>query len=72
MRAEVAPDGTPQMVQGQLIADAGTIVDRDNDKVNLNIDRADFRFNWDAAAAKPDRAIPGSVGRQSVHDARDA
>ena len=36
------------MVQGQLIADAGTIADRDNDKVSLNIDRADFRFNWDA------------------------
>ena len=48
IRADVAADGTPQLVQGQLIADAGTIVDRDNDKVSLNIDRADFRFNWDA------------------------
>src|SRR6478736_6279204 len=48
IRADVAADGTPQMVQGQLIADAGTIVDRDNNKVSLNIDRADFRFNWDA------------------------
>ncbi len=48
IRADVAADGTPQLVQGQLIADAGTIVDRDNNKVSLNIDRADFRFNWDA------------------------
>jgi hypothetical protein len=48
IRADVSADGIPQMVQGQLIADVGTITDRDNDKVSLNIDRADFRFNWDA------------------------
>jgi hypothetical protein len=48
IRADVSADGTPQLVQGQLVADAGTIVDRDNSKVSLNIDRADFRFNWDA------------------------
>ena len=48
IRADVSADGTPQMVQGQLIADTGTIVDRENNKVSLNIDRADFRFNWDA------------------------
>jgi hypothetical protein len=48
IRADVSADGTPQLVQGQLIADAGTIADRDNNKVSLNIDRADFRFNWDA------------------------
>ncbi len=48
IRADVAADGTPQLVQGQLIADAGTIAARDNNKVSLNVDRADFRFNWDA------------------------
>jgi hypothetical protein len=34
-------------VQGQLVAEAGTIVDQSNDKLNVNIDHADFRFNWD-------------------------
>ena len=48
VRADVSADGTPQAVQGQLIADAGTITDRDNDKLQLKIDHADFRFNWDA------------------------
>jgi hypothetical protein len=48
IRADVSADGTPQLVQGQLVADAGTVADRDNDRVSLNIDRADFRFNWDA------------------------
>ena len=48
IRAEVAADGTPNSVQGQLLADAGTFVDRDNELVHFNIDHADFRFNWDA------------------------
>ncbi|MGB8677017.1 MAG: DUF3971 domain-containing protein, partial [Pseudolabrys sp.] len=38
----------PQLVQGQLVAEAGTIVDREYEKVSLNIDHAEFRFNWDA------------------------
>ena len=48
-RAEILPDGTPQLIQGQLLADAGTIVDHDNPNVRVAIDHADFRFNWDAA-----------------------
>jgi hypothetical protein len=48
VRAEISPEGTPQLVQGQLISDAGSIVDRQFDRINLNIDHADFRFNWDA------------------------
>src|SRR5262245_39684330 len=47
IRAEVSRDGLPQAVQGQLIADAGMIIDRANDRLNVNVDRADFRFNWD-------------------------
>jgi hypothetical protein len=47
IRAEVSREGMPQLVQGQLIADAGTIIDRVNDRLNVNIDHADFRFNWD-------------------------
>jgi hypothetical protein len=48
VRADVSADGTPQVVNGQLIADAGTITDRDNDRLKVKIDHADFRFNWDA------------------------
>jgi hypothetical protein len=47
VRADVLADGTPQVVQGQLFAEKGTVVDRNNDKVNLTIDRADVRFTWD-------------------------
>ena len=47
VRAEISREGVPQAVQGQLVAEAGTIVDQSNDKLNVNIDHADFRFNWD-------------------------
>jgi hypothetical protein len=48
VRAEISPEGTPQLVQGQLVSDAGSIVDRQYDRINVNVDHADFRFNWDA------------------------
>src|SRR5450830_1906026 len=48
IRADILPDGTPQVVQGELVADAGTIFDRENEKVSVAIDHAAFRFNWDA------------------------
>ncbi len=49
IRADILPDGTPQAIQGQLLADAGTITDHDNPDVHVAIDHADVRFNWDAA-----------------------
>jgi len=48
IRADVLPDGTPQVVQGQLFTEGGTVVDRNYDKVSFTIDRADVRFNWDS------------------------
>jgi len=48
IRADVLDDGTPQVIQGQLVAEAGTIVDRDVPNASIAIDHADFRFNWDA------------------------
>ena len=48
VRADVLADGTPQVVQGQLFTEKGKVVDINNDKVNLTIDRADVRFNWDS------------------------
>jgi Protein of unknown function len=47
VRAEIAPDGTPQLINGELIADAGSIVSRDDPEIDIDIDRAVFRFNWD-------------------------
>ena len=48
IRAEVLPDGTPQLLQGQVVADTGDIVDHENENSRLTIDHAEIRFNWDA------------------------
>ncbi len=48
VRAEILPDGTPQTVQGHLIAEKGSVTDRGNGKMQIPIEAADIRFNWDA------------------------
>jgi len=48
IRADILPDGTPQVVQGELVMGAGTIADRENEQVRVAIEHAAFRFNWDA------------------------
>ncbi len=48
VRAEISSDGTLQRLQGQVLADEGTIVDRFGENTSVKIDRADIRFNWEA------------------------
>ncbi len=48
LRADISADGTPQVVKGQLIAESGTIADREDETVRLGVDHADIRFDWDA------------------------
>lgn len=47
VRADIASDGTPQVVTGEVLAEAGNIVDQSDPDFHLHIDRADIRFNWD-------------------------
>jgi hypothetical protein len=48
VRAELSSDGTLQRLQGQIVADEGTIIDREGEHTQVKIDRADIRFNWEA------------------------
>lgn len=48
VRIDVSTDGVPQVAQGQLVVDAGTIVDHEDRSRDIRVDHADFRFNWDA------------------------
>jgi len=48
VRAEITPDGTPRAVQGQLLIERGSIFDRNKPDMKIDIDQAEFRFNWDA------------------------
>lgn len=47
VRAEVSAAGVPQMVQGQVVVEGGTIADRDDRRRDIHLERAEFRFNWD-------------------------
>ena len=41
---EIGPDGLPQNLTGRIVADAGSLGGADG----VTIDRAEFKFNWDA------------------------
>ena len=48
LRADVLPDGTPQVIQGEVVVDAGSIIDRSEPRATIPIDQALFRIDWDA------------------------
>jgi hypothetical protein len=47
LRAEIAPDGTPEMAVGRVMAGPGTIKDIANPESVVAIDRAEFTLEWD-------------------------
>jgi hypothetical protein len=50
LRGEVGPNGVPQSLTGRIVADAGYINDANDDDGRLDIDRAEFKIDWDAAS----------------------
>jgi hypothetical protein len=48
VRAEISSDGVLQRLQGQVLADEGTLIDHGGENTNIKIDHADIRFNWEA------------------------
>src|SRR4029077_18249557 len=48
LRGEIGPNGVPQTLVGRIVADAGSINDGDSGDGRLDIDRAEFKINWDA------------------------
>jgi Protein of unknown function len=50
LRGEIGPNGVPQALVGRIVADAGSISDGDSSDGRLDIDRAEFKINWDAAS----------------------
>jgi len=50
LRGEIGSDGVPRNFTGRLVAEAGFIGDGGHDDGRLDLDRADFKFEWDAAA----------------------
>jgi hypothetical protein len=50
LRGEIGPNGVPQGLVGRIVADGGFIGDGDSSDGRLEIDRAEFKINWDAAS----------------------
>ena len=49
IRADIAADGTPQQLQGEVVAGSGTVTDHDGpDLIKIGVQRADVRFRWNA------------------------
>jgi hypothetical protein len=47
---EIGPDGEPQSLTGRIVADDGEIGDAKDKDSRVSIDRAEFKFSWDAAS----------------------
>ena len=50
LRGEIGRNGVPQALVGRIVANAGAISDGDNSDGRIEIDRAEFKINWDAAS----------------------
>ena len=50
LRGEIGPNGVPQSLEGRVVAGAGSIAGSDDADGRLDIDRAEFKINWDAAS----------------------
>ena len=48
LRAEIAPDGTTQALQGRIIVESGSVTDPDDAGMSVGIERAEFNLDWDA------------------------
>jgi hypothetical protein len=49
LRGEIGPDGVPQSLSGRIVAGAGFVSDANSEDGRIDIDHAEFKFNWDAA-----------------------
>jgi hypothetical protein len=50
LRGEIGPNGMPQALVGRVVANAGAISDGDSSDGRIEIDRAEFKINWDATS----------------------
>ena len=49
LRGEIGSDGVPRNLAGRLVAEGGFIGDGPTDDGRVDLDRAEFKFEWDAA-----------------------
>jgi hypothetical protein len=50
VRGEIGEDGVPRSLAGHIDAEAGSIGEVESPENRVDVDRAEFKFNWDPAA----------------------
>jgi hypothetical protein len=50
LRGEIGSDGVPRNFTGRIVADAGFIGESSQDNGRIDLEHAEFKFEWDAAA----------------------
>ena len=50
LSGEIGPNGIPQSLTGRIVAEAGYINDASDADGRVDIDRAEFKINWDGAS----------------------
>jgi hypothetical protein len=50
VNGEIGADGVPKTLAGRIVAEAGSIGDSDSADGRIDLDHAEFKFNWDAGA----------------------
>ena len=48
-RADIGPDGIPDMIDGRIVVEKGFVVDVDDPLARIPIDRGEISLEWDAA-----------------------
>ncbi len=62
LRGEIGANGVPLSLTGRIVADAGFVNDAEDSDGRVDLDRAEFKINWDAASrvlAVPFQIISG-------------
>ena len=62
IRADIGLDGIPQVLEGRIQVDKGSIIDLDDPLGSIPIDRAEFNLEWDAmrrALSVPFQVVSG-------------
>jgi hypothetical protein len=49
VHGEIGADGVPRNLQGRVVAEAGSISDGNGDDGRMDLDRVEFKFDWNAA-----------------------
>ena len=67
VHGEIGADGVPRGLAGRIVAEAGSIGNTEDGDGRIDIDKAEFKFNWERSGRRARGAVPDRIRRQPVH-----